>query len=50
MRREPEIRVEHGAHHFEGIPSEGEMVSNQQGGETDHARSHGADGIAVDFF
>ena len=31
MGREPEVGIEHGAHHFKGVAGHGEVVGNDEG-------------------
>ena len=50
MGREPEIGVEDGAHHFQGVGAQGEVVRDHEGGEADQAAGDGADGIAINPF
>jgi hypothetical protein len=49
MRRQPEVRVEHRAHHLERVAGEREVVGDQEGGEADEPARHAADAVAEEF-
>ena len=48
--REPEVGVEDGAHHLEGVAGHGEVVGNDEGGESDQGGHGGTDAIAIEAF
>ena len=50
MGREPEVRIQHGAHHLQGVSAEGEVVADEQRRKSDEAAGHGADGVAINVF
>ena len=50
MGREPEVGVEDGAHHLEGVAGHGEVVGNDEGGESDQGGHGGTDAVAIEAF
>lgn len=48
--REPEVGVEDGAHHLEGVARHGEVVGNDEGGESDEGGHGGTDAVAIEAF
>ena len=48
--REPEVGVEDGAHHLEGVAGHGEVVGNDEGGESDQGGHGGTDAVAIEAF
>ena len=48
MGGQPEIRVEHGAHHLQGVAGKGKVVRDDKRGEADRRRHRRADRVAVE--
>ena len=49
VRREPEVGVEHGAHHLKRVAAEREMVRDEERAEADHAGRDAADRVAIEY-
>ena len=50
VRGQPDVGVQHGAHHFHGVAVHGEMVRDEEGDEAEHRRGRAADAVAVEAF
>src|SRR4051794_6993441 len=50
MGGKPEVRIEHGAHHFHRVAGEGKVMGDDERDEADGAGDHEADGIAPEEF
>ncbi len=50
VRRQPEVRVEHGAHHLHGVAVDGKILCDDERDEAHARRSHRTDSVTVDFF